>query len=74
MASSVCTLFLLFFFCCCFGCLYILAFAEAANNVTYDSRSLIIDGQRKLLISTAIHYPRSVPAVSSSFQTSFVDL
>ncbi|CAM8885522.1 unnamed protein product [Rhodiola kirilowii] len=30
-------------------------------NVTYDHRSLIIDGQRKLIISAAIHYPRSVP-------------
>ncbi|KAG8473886.1 hypothetical protein CXB51_034048 [Gossypium anomalum] len=34
-----------------------------AGNVTYDRRSLIIDGQRKLLISAAIHYPRSVPAM-----------
>jgi hypothetical protein len=33
--------------------------------VTYDHRSLIIDGRRRLLISTSIHYPRSVPAVSS---------
>ncbi|PON61835.1 Glycoside hydrolase [Parasponia andersonii] len=33
------------------------------GNVTYDSRSLLIDGQRKLLISAAIHYPRSVPAM-----------
>lgn len=33
-------------------------------NVTYDHRSLIIDGQRKLLISGSIHYPRSVPAVN----------
>ncbi|KAK4780301.1 hypothetical protein SAY87_016407 [Trapa incisa] len=30
-------------------------------NVTYDHRSLIIDGQRKLVISASIHYPRSVP-------------
>ncbi|GFQ08892.1 beta-galactosidase 10 [Phtheirospermum japonicum] len=37
--------------------------ASAANNVSYDSRSLIIDGRRKLLISAAIHYPRSVPAM-----------
>lgn len=35
-----------------------------AANVTYDRRSLIIDGQRKLLISASIHYPRSVPGVS----------
>lgn len=32
-------------------------------NVSYDSRSMIFDGQRKLLISAAIHYPRSVPAM-----------
>lgn len=31
--------------------------------MTYDARSLIINGQRKLLISAAIHYPRSVPAM-----------
>lgn len=37
-----------------------------ASNVTYDRRSLIINGQRKLLISAAIHYPRSVPAVTLS--------
>ncbi|KAJ4715205.1 Beta-galactosidase [Melia azedarach] len=36
---------------------------SSAGNVTYDSRSLIIDGQRKLFISAAIHYPRSVPAM-----------
>ncbi|XP_059304171.1 beta-galactosidase 10 isoform X1 [Lycium ferocissimum] len=38
---------------------------DAANNgsVTYDRRSLIINGQRKLLISASIHYPRSVPAM-----------
>ncbi|KAJ0960273.1 hypothetical protein J5N97_001888 [Dioscorea zingiberensis] len=34
-----------------------------AANVTYDHRSLIIDGRRRLLISTSIHYPRSVPAM-----------
>lgn len=34
------------------------------DSVTYDRRSLIINGQRKLLISASIHYPRSVPAVS----------
>lgn len=63
MASTVCTL-LLFFFFSCFVCLYISPFAAAAvNNVTYDSRSLIINGERKLLISAAIHYPRSVPAM-----------
>ncbi|GJU15476.1 beta-galactosidase 10 [Tanacetum coccineum] len=62
MASSGCTR-LMFLYCCFFAWLYILGVAEAANNVTYDSRSLIIDGERKLLISASIHYPRSVPAM-----------
>ncbi|KAH1255332.1 Beta-galactosidase 3 [Glycine max] len=34
-----------------------------SGNVSYDGRSLLIDGQRKLLISASIHYPRSVPAM-----------
>ncbi|CAN6440042.1 unnamed protein product [Victoria cruziana] len=40
-----------------------LAKSALAWNVTYDYRSLIIDGQKKLLISASIHYPRSVPAM-----------
>ncbi|KAM3319362.1 beta-galactosidase 10 [Capsicum chacoense] len=35
----------------------------STGSVTYDRRSLIINGQRKLLISASIHYPRSVPAM-----------
>ncbi|XP_058188139.1 beta-galactosidase 6-like isoform X2 [Rhododendron vialii] len=31
------------------------------ENVTYDGRSLIIDGKHKLLFSGSIHYPRSTP-------------
>ncbi|XP_044470349.1 beta-galactosidase 6-like [Mangifera indica] len=31
------------------------------EEVTYDGRSLIIDGQRKILFSGSIHYPRSTP-------------
>ncbi|KAK7318410.1 hypothetical protein RJT34_03110 [Clitoria ternatea] len=35
---------------------------EAADDtVTYDGRSLIINGQRKILFSGSIHYPRSTP-------------
>ncbi|KAJ7978616.1 Beta-galactosidase [Quillaja saponaria] len=30
-------------------------------NVTYDGRSLLIDGKRELLFSGSIHYPRSTP-------------
>lgn len=33
------------------------------NNVTYDGRSLIINGHRKILFSGSIHYPRSTPQV-----------
>lgn len=35
----------------------------AMAEVTYDGRSLIIDGQRKILFSGSIHYPRSTPQV-----------
>ncbi|KAM7276039.1 hypothetical protein ACFE04_017905 [Oxalis oulophora] len=31
------------------------------QNVTYDGRSLIVNGERKLLFSGSIHYPRSTP-------------
>ncbi|KDP32835.1 hypothetical protein JCGZ_12127 [Jatropha curcas] len=31
------------------------------NNVTYDGRSLIIDGHHRILFSGSIHYPRSTP-------------
>lgn len=33
------------------------------GDVTYDGRSLIIEGQRRLLFSGSIHYPRSTPQV-----------
>ncbi|KAG7587369.1 Glycoside hydrolase superfamily [Arabidopsis thaliana x Arabidopsis arenosa] len=35
--------------------------ARDAANVTYDGRSLIIDGQHKILFSGSIHYTRSTP-------------
>ncbi|XP_027126622.1 beta-galactosidase 10 isoform X1 [Coffea arabica] len=45
-------------------CVFTFSSAAAANySITYDRRSLIINGQRKLLISASIHYPRSVPAM-----------
>ncbi|KAJ9166686.1 hypothetical protein P3X46_021396 [Hevea brasiliensis] len=31
------------------------------GNVTYDGRSLIINGQHRILFSGSIHYPRSTP-------------
>lgn len=30
-------------------------------NVSYDHRAVIIDGQRRMLISAGIHYPRATP-------------
>lgn len=33
------------------------------KNVSYDGRSLLIDGKRELLFSGSIHYPRSTPDV-----------
>ncbi|XP_042031931.1 beta-galactosidase 16-like isoform X1 [Salvia splendens] len=33
----------------------------SGGAVTYDGRSLIIDGHRKLIFSGSIHYPRSTP-------------
>ena len=35
--------------------------ASAPQSVTYDGRSLIVDGRRELIFSGAIHYPRSTP-------------
>ncbi|XP_022991143.1 beta-galactosidase 16-like [Cucurbita maxima] len=34
---------------------------RSSGNVTYDGRSLIINGEHKLLFSGSIHYPRSTP-------------
>lgn len=42
------------------------AVASEAQGVTYDGRSLIINGSRELLFSGSIHYPRSTPEVKSS--------
>jgi hypothetical protein len=40
--------------------------ASAANAaVSYDHRSLVINGRRRILISGSIHYPRSTPEVRS---------
>ncbi|VFR03618.1 unnamed protein product [Cuscuta campestris] len=32
-----------------------------STNVSYDSKAILINGQRKILISGSIHYPRSTP-------------
>lgn len=33
-------------------------------SVTYDRKAIVINGQRRILISGSIHYPRSTPDVS----------
>lgn len=36
---------------------------DAITTVSYDGRALLINGQRRVLISGSIHYPRSTPEV-----------
>ncbi|XP_057978440.1 beta-galactosidase 1 [Malania oleifera] len=35
--------------------------SAVSASVSYDSRALIVNGQRRILISGSIHYPRSTP-------------
>ncbi|KAL5229014.1 hypothetical protein ABZP36_017279 [Zizania latifolia] len=37
--------------------------AAALAAVTYDRKAVVVNGQRRILISGSIHYPRSVPEV-----------
>lgn len=44
----------------------------SASEITYDGSSLMIDGERKLILSGSIHYPRSTAQVSAfSFKSSY---
>ncbi|KAJ4803913.1 Beta-galactosidase [Rhynchospora pubera] len=47
------------------GCFVSIAAATVVRvgNVTYDDRSLIVNGKRELIFSGSIHYPRSPPAL-----------
>ncbi|KAE8715112.1 Beta-galactosidase [Hibiscus syriacus] len=36
-------------------------FSSVSSSVSYDSRAITINGQRRILISGSIHYPRSSP-------------
>ncbi|KAJ7950525.1 Beta-galactosidase [Quillaja saponaria] len=42
-------------------CLALLCSSCLAVGVTYDSRALVINGERRIIFSGAIHYPRSTP-------------
>ena len=33
------------------------------TKVAYNDRALVIDGERRIIISGSIHYPRSTPEV-----------
>ena len=46
---------------------------KKGSVVTYDARSLMIDGKRDLFFSGAIHYPRSPPEVRSHARDSLAD-
>ncbi|KAF7148352.1 hypothetical protein RHSIM_Rhsim03G0232400 [Rhododendron simsii] len=41
--------------------LFVFSSSSVTASVTYDDKAFIIDGQRKILISGSIHYPRSTP-------------
>ncbi|KAA8516637.1 hypothetical protein F0562_016857 [Nyssa sinensis] len=43
--------------------LFSFCLSSIAVKVSYDSRAITINGERKLIISGSIHYPRSTPAM-----------
>lgn len=56
--------------------LILITFFGLANStiVSHDERAITIDGQRRILISGSIHYPRSTSDVTTCSSTSFVNL
>ncbi|CAK9134958.1 unnamed protein product [Ilex paraguariensis] len=45
--------------------LFSLVCSSVTATVSYDDKAIIINGQRRILISGSIHYPRSTPEVST---------
>lgn len=43
----------------------------ATSSVTYDHKAIIINGQRRILFSGSIHYPRSTPQVLLHIRSQF---
>jgi hypothetical protein len=41
--------------------------AAVGSAVTYDRKAVLINGQRRILFSGSIHYPRSTPEVTAFF-------
>jgi hypothetical protein len=46
--------------------------AAASAAVTYDRKAVVVNGQRRILMSGSIHYPRSVPEVRAAFLLVFI--
>ncbi|KAK4390716.1 Beta-galactosidase 5 [Sesamum angolense] len=45
-----------------FFCIFLVMGSQLiSGSVTYDSKAVIINGQRRILLSGSIHYPRSTP-------------
>lgn len=42
----------------------------SATTVTYDSKAIVIDGLRRVLLSGSLHYPRATPEVNAWFYQS----
>ncbi|XLS61648.1 hypothetical protein HN51_015876, partial [Arachis hypogaea] len=41
------------------------ALCDVTASVTYDHKAIVVNGQRKILFSGSIHYPRSTPQALS---------
>jgi hypothetical protein len=56
------------------GCAVAVAVLAAAVEcaVTYDKKAVMIDGQRRILFSGSVHYPRSTPDVTTFFKFSSI--
>lgn len=53
-------------------CMVVFLGAELVQcSVSYDRKAIVINGQRRILISGSIHYPRSTPEVLKILQYNF---
>lgn len=48
--------------------LLVLWVCAVTASVTYDHKAIVVNGQRRILISGSIHYPRSTPEASSTLK------
>lgn len=48
-------------------CIFLITRVQVIQcSVTYDKKAIIINGQRRILLSGSVHYPRSTPDVCTS--------